>query len=70
MAAATVASLMVFRPRWTWLLCVIALCTGVERFVENAHYASDVIAGYAIGAGAAWLTRRVFTPGEMGNRID
>lgn len=52
-AAAFCVSLACARPRWWPVLLAAMLCTGAERILENAHYTSDVIAGYALGTLAA-----------------
>jgi len=42
-------------PLW-WTLAVIV---GIERIFENAHYPSDVVAGAALGVGAALIARKI-----------
>jgi undecaprenyl-diphosphatase len=47
----------------------IALAAGavaVSRVVTGAHYPSDVVAGVAVGAGAAWLTHWWWSPHPPG----
>jgi membrane-associated phospholipid phosphatase len=49
--AATLATAMVLVwPRGAWVFVMLAVCVGIERPAENAHYASDVIgaAGFAM----------------------
>ncbi len=47
-------------PRWRWLLLVLAGVIAASRIVVEAHYMSDVVAGSALGIGAALLVARLF----------
>jgi membrane-associated phospholipid phosphatase len=69
-ALATAVALV--RPKWGWVLFVLAVLVGAERILENAHYLSDVIGAAGIGAGATlivwrllrkWLAREPSAPG-------
>jgi membrane-associated phospholipid phosphatase len=63
LAFANAAALALLLPRWRWVFYVIATATAVERVLENAHFASDCVAGAALGIGCAhlayWAVRRV-----------
>lgn len=55
------------RKRWLWVLAfVLPLLVGVSRVAVGAHFPTDVIAGWALGALSAlltaWLTRAVKQP--------
>jgi len=63
-AAATFAVVLVYvlsreRPspatRWTWLVLAVALVgsVGFARVILNAHWPSDVVGGFLLGAGCA-----------------
>jgi membrane-associated phospholipid phosphatase len=39
----------------SWVLLALAAAVGVERVVENAHYASDVIGAVGFAGGCAWV---------------
>lgn len=44
-------------PRWTIPLVALALAVGISRVMAGVHYPGDVLAGWAVGAGAgavAW----------------
>jgi membrane-associated phospholipid phosphatase len=49
LAFANAAALAILLPRWRWAFFAIATATAVERVVENAHFASDAVAGAALG---------------------
>lgn len=49
LAFANAAVLAILLPRWRWVFFVIATVTATERVVENAHFASDVVAGAGLG---------------------
>ncbi len=57
LAFAAMTSLGMVFPRWRWVFWTIAALTGISRVVEGAHYASDVIAGIAVGVTMAILAR-------------
>jgi len=38
-----------YRGRWSWLL-LVPLSVGAQRIIAAAHYPSDVVAGWTIGA--------------------
>jgi undecaprenyl-diphosphatase len=59
-AFATCLALGYFIPRLRWPLLLLACLVGVSRVVISAHYASDVVAGAAIGFGTTYLLRRAF----------
>ena len=44
---------------WVWSLEVLPLYTGIARLKNQAHWQSDVIAGWALGTAVGyWSTRR------------
>jgi membrane-associated phospholipid phosphatase len=49
-AVALAAAMWIVWPRGRWFFVFLAVCVGIERVSENAHYCSDVIAaaGYGI----------------------
>ncbi len=58
--SAAVAFTAAVAPSWplAGALCAVpAAMVAVERVQSGAHYPSDVVAGAAIGLGAAWLVR-------------
>jgi membrane-associated phospholipid phosphatase len=62
LAFATAASLSFLWPRGGWLFFLLASLVGIERVLENAHYASDVVAGAMFGIIAAWTAQRALRP--------
>lgn len=50
LAAVSAAFLAMLYPRLRWLVCVLACIVGVMRVVTGAHYPSDVLLGWTIGA--------------------
>ncbi|MFI5380900.1 MAG: phosphatase PAP2 family protein [Tepidisphaerales bacterium] len=59
---ATATALAILLPRWRWLFYGLAMLTALERVAENAHWASDVVAGAALSwfgvHGLWWLAQR------------
>jgi membrane-associated phospholipid phosphatase len=47
-AFATATALAILFPRWRWLFYAVATITAIERVAENAHWASDSVAGAAL----------------------
>ena len=46
---------------WIWLITIlVALIIGLSRIYLGAHWASDVVAGFALGAIISWLIVRFF----------
>ncbi len=43
---------------WTYALELLPVYDGIARMKVQAHWQSDVIAGFALGTGAAWLMHR------------
>lgn len=41
-------------PRFRWFIWGLAVCGGLGRIAEGAHFLSDVIAGAVLGAATAW----------------
>ncbi len=46
------------RRRWSWLL-VIPLAVGAQRFIAAAHFPSDIMAGWTLGAVIGVLVLRI-----------
>lgn len=59
-AAALATALFLLWPRGLPLYVVAALLVMASRIILDAHYASDVIAGAAIGVATAWAAWLVF----------
>ena len=62
-SAAGTVFLRSFYPRITWIAWPLVILIGVSRVYTGAHYASDVVGGWLLGAGMAWafaaLLRRI-----------
>ena len=56
-AAAFAAGITLEDPRWAALIVPLAASVAFSRIYTGAHYPSDVLAGAAIGAGAALAVR-------------
>lgn len=59
------------RRRWSWLLA-IPLAVGAQRFLAAAHFPSDILAGWTLGAVIGVLVLRVpgsRTAAEEGNTV-
>jgi len=68
-AFACAAALGWFVPRWRWPLLALAALVGVSRVAVGAHYASDVVAGAAIGVLSAVALRRAFAARGLAFRL-
>jgi membrane-associated phospholipid phosphatase len=60
LAFANAAVLSYLFPRWRPLFLFLAVCTGVSRVVQTAHFWSDVILGASLGWTLAWITMQRF----------
>jgi membrane-associated phospholipid phosphatase len=60
-AFALATSLSLNYPKWYVIVPSFAwaTATGYSRLYMGVHYPSDVLVGAALGAGTAWLTRKV-----------
>jgi undecaprenyl-diphosphatase len=63
-AVLVVASLVL--PRWRWLFLLAAVAMAASRIVVGAHFPSDVIAGLAVGAAFAWASALFLALGGRG----
>jgi undecaprenyl-diphosphatase len=68
-AFACAAAVAWFAPRWRWPLFGLAALVGVSRVAVGAHYASDVVAGAAIGFLSAAALRRAFAARGVAFRL-
>jgi membrane-associated phospholipid phosphatase len=59
LAAAMATSLTIVIPRLWPLWWILAIIVAIERIAESAHYASDTVAGAALGIGMALLAKKV-----------
>ena len=55
--AVAAALVLVWRP-WAWTVLCLAVATGVERVLENAHYVSDVVGAIGFSTLLAWAVGR------------
>lgn len=67
-AAAVALTLAVFFPRGRWALALMAVCVAAMRVLRLAHWPSDVCAGLAIGAVAAWAVTSREARGRFARR--
>lgn len=58
--AALAMALTLLWPRGIPLYMAAALLVAASRVIIDAHYASDVLAGAALGGGGAWLVWQIF----------
>ncbi len=58
MAGVLFVSLWIFLPRWRLLTAFACLALAYSRLAAGAHFPTDVVAGFAIGALAACWTAR------------
>jgi membrane-associated phospholipid phosphatase len=58
-------------PRGRWLFASFAVLAGLQRIEAQAHFASDVLAGAAVGCmvGAAWQWSRFTADQRHGCRM-
>lgn len=61
-AAALAVSLSLAYPRGKWLFGCLAAGACLQRVAAQAHFASDVLFGAALGWGVAWLVQARFKP--------
>ncbi len=61
-ASALAIGVLVVYPPAGWPLVLLAVAVGVERVLENAHYASDVVAAYGLAAAGGWAAWAVLWP--------
>ena len=44
--------------RWGWPMMILASGFALSRVYCGVHYPADILAGFALGAGAAWFLTR------------
>ncbi len=63
-AAVTVALLLgLYFPRARWVFYFYAAAVGLHRIIENRHFTSDVLAGWAVAALSVYVVGRLCGPG-------
>jgi membrane-associated phospholipid phosphatase len=67
LAFATAAALSMCITGWRPAFFAVAAIVGVERVLEGAHYASDVIAGAGVGIFSASVAQMVYVHWLMRN---
>ena len=50
--------------RWGWPMMVLAWSFAFARVYCGVHYPADILSGFAIGSGSAWLLKRYGRPFE------
>ncbi|AKH86781.1 phosphoesterase [Streptomyces sp. CNQ-509] len=65
-AAAFACGVAMESPRWGLALAPVAWSVAFSRIYTGAHYPSDVLAGAALGLGAALVVRRLAPPRARG----
>ena len=60
-ATATAVAMLWPHAKWRWIGYAIASIVAIERVLENSHWASDVVAGAALGIGTVHLTAWIVT---------
>lgn len=53
------------KPKWVWIYLVFGVMVGLSRIILHYHWTQDVMAGWAIGLGAAWFAERT-----LGNKFE
>jgi membrane-associated phospholipid phosphatase len=53
------------KPQWVWIYLIFGVLIGLSRIILHYHWTQDVIAGWAIGLGAAWFAERI-----LGNKLE
>jgi membrane-associated phospholipid phosphatase len=53
------------KPQWVWIYLIFGVLIGLSRIILHYHWTEDVIAGWAIGLGAAWFAERT-----LGNKFE
>ena len=53
------------KPQWAWLTLIFGVMVGLSRIILHYHWTQDVMAGWAIGLGAAWFAERT-----LGNKFE
>lgn len=53
------------KPQWAWLYLIFGVMVGLSRIILHYHWTEDVVAGWAIGLGAAWFAERT-----LGNKFE
>jgi len=56
------ATLWLRNRRWGWPLMALAAGFALSRVYCGVHYPADVLAGFVLGAGSAWLVTRYGRP--------
>jgi undecaprenyl-diphosphatase len=44
--------------RWGWPMMIFAAAAAFSRVYGGAHYPADILAGFVLGSGTAWLLTR------------
>jgi membrane-associated phospholipid phosphatase len=59
-AAGLAVALAALYPRGRWLFAAFAILAGIQRIEAQAHFASDVLVGAAVGCFVAGITTQLF----------
>lgn len=65
-AGSVAVLLILFFPKWRWVIVIFAALTAASRVIIGSHYPSDIILGLAVGCGISWLVIVFFARRGLG----